>query len=111
MRLTHNDDVLALVADRMRAIGDPLRLRLLSLLRERDATVGELTALVGASQQNVSHHLAVLYRDGILTRRKEGRKVWYSLHDETVSAVCDAVCESVTRQAAGPNHVAHGGVR
>lgn len=99
------EDVLEMVAERMRAMGDPMRLRLLSVLRERDATVGQLVERLGGSQQNISHHLSVLYHDGILARRRDGRNVWYSLQDETVSAVCDAVCDSVTERALGRNNV------
>ena len=95
------DAVLEMVAGRMRAMGDPMRLRLLSILRDRDATVGQLVEGLATSQQNVSHHLSVLHSDGIVRRRKEGRHVWYSLHDATVSAICDAVCDSVTRRALG----------
>jgi len=104
-----NDEILKMVAERMRAMGDPMRLRLLSILRERDATVGQLVEVLGTSQQNISHHLLVLHDDGILRRRKDGRKVWYSLEDPTVSAVCDVVCDSVTRRALGFEAVATAG--
>ena len=90
------DEMVEMVAKRMRVIGDPVRIRILSLLREQEATVGELTERIGTTQQNISRHLAVLHGDGIVRRRREGRKVWYSLRDGTVSAICDSVCDSVT---------------
>ena len=54
------DELAELIARRLRAIGEPMRIRLLDRLRDGEATVSELTQATGASQQNVSKHLAVL---------------------------------------------------
>ena len=89
------DDLVDLIARRFRAIGEPLRIRLLDVLREGEATVGELADALGASQQNVSKHLTVLADAGILTRRKEGTRVYYAIADETVLGLCEDVCGSV----------------
>jgi hypothetical protein len=55
-----SDDLVELIADRFRALAEPTRIKLLDRLREREATVLELTALVGTTQQNVSKHLNLL---------------------------------------------------
>jgi DNA-binding transcriptional ArsR family regulator len=92
------DDLAELIARRFRAIGEPMRIRLLDQLRDGEATVGDLSAALAASQQNVSKHLAVLADAGILGRRKEGNRVYYRIVDEGVFALCEAVCGSVQQQ-------------
>jgi DNA-binding transcriptional ArsR family regulator len=92
------DDLVELIARRFRAIGEPMRIRLLDQLRDGEATVGQLSEALTASQQNVSKHLAVLTDAGILGRRKDGNRVYYRIVDEGVFALCEAVCGSVQEQ-------------
>lgn len=92
------DDLLALVAERFRALGEPTRIKLLERLREGEATVLDLTELVGTTPQNVSKHLGVLLRTGIVARRKQGNYVYYRVADETVFHLCELVCGGVERQ-------------
>lgn len=92
------DDLADLIARRFRVIGEPMRIRLLDRLRDGEATVNELTSATGASQQNVSKHLAVLAEAGIVGRRKAGNHVYYWIADEAVFALCDQVCGSLQQQ-------------
>jgi DNA-binding transcriptional ArsR family regulator len=92
------DDLVELIARRFRVIGEPMRIRLLDRLREGEATVGELSEAVAASQQNVSKHLGVLADVGIVDRRKQGNHVYYRVVDEGVFALCEEVCGSVQQQ-------------
>ena len=87
-----------LIARRFRAIGEPMRVRLLDRLRDGEASVNELAEQLGATQQNVSKHLAVLADVGILGRRKEGNRVFYRIVDEGVLRLCEDVCGSVQAQ-------------
>jgi ArsR family transcriptional regulator len=89
------DELVELIARRFRAVGEPLRIRLLDSLRTREATVGELAGRLDASQQNVSKHLAVLAEAGVVGRRKEGNRVYYRIADEGVLDLCEEVCGSV----------------
>jgi DNA-binding transcriptional ArsR family regulator len=91
-------DLVELIARRFRVIGEPMRIRLLDRLREGEATVGELSEALDASQQNVSKHLAVLAEVGILGRRKQGNRVYYRVVDEGVFALCEDVCGSLQQQ-------------
>ena len=88
------DDLAELVARRFRVLAEPMRIRLLDRLRDDEATVGELSTALGASQQNVSKHLAVLAEAGLLGRRKDGNRVYYRIIDESVFALCEQVCGS-----------------
>ncbi len=102
MALTHPlpEPLIELIAQRFRALGEPMRIRILERLREAPSTVGELAAAVDTSQQNVSKHLSVLSSVGIVTRRREGTTAWYEIGDETVLRICDEVCGAVQKQVA-----------
>lgn len=93
-----SDDLVDLIARRFRVLGEPVRIKLLDRLRGGEASVNELTEALGASQQNVSKHLAVLTDGGIVGRRKEGTHVYYRIIDEGVFALCEQVCGSLEQQ-------------
>ncbi len=92
------DPVIELVAARFRVLGEPMRIRILEHLREREASVQELTEEIGSSQQNISKHLGVLHQAGVLSRRRDGNFVRYAIADEGVFALCDQVCGGLERQ-------------
>jgi DNA-binding transcriptional ArsR family regulator len=92
------EPLIELVAQRFRVLGEPMRIKLLDQLREGDATVGELQEALGASQQNVSKHLAVLRAAGMVSRRKDGNHSRYSVSDPSVFELCEQVCGGVRRQ-------------
>jgi DNA-binding transcriptional ArsR family regulator len=92
------DDLVELIARRFRALSEPTRIKLLDRLREGEATVLELTALIGTSEQNISKHLGVLNRAGIVARHKRGNFSHYSIADEGVLALCEQVCGSLQRE-------------
>jgi len=92
-----SDRLVELVADRFRVLGQPLRIKLLNQLRLGEATVQQLTAAVGGVQQNVSQHLAVLHQAGIVSRRKDGTRVWYALIDPNIPPLLEHAENSITR--------------
>lgn len=94
------EPLVELVAQRFRLIGEPMRIRLLDRLRYEEQSVGELGEALGASQQNVSKHLASLHQAGIVSRRKEGNRVVYSISDESIFALCEIVCGGLQSQVA-----------
>jgi DNA-binding transcriptional ArsR family regulator len=98
---THNalpEPLIELVAQRFRVLGEPMRIKLLDSLREGPATVGELQAALGGSQQNVSKHLGILYAAGMVSRTKLGNHARYTISDPSVFDLCDQVCGGVRRQ-------------
>ena len=90
-----NDKTLDLVAQRFRVLGDPVRLRLLNALNAGERSVADLVEELGASQANVSKHLGVLLRSGLVRRRKEGLFVYYACADPSVFQICNVVCGSL----------------
>ena len=91
-----NEKTLQLIAERFRLLGDPVRLRLLQTLEQREMSVADLVAATGAAQANVSKHLQLLLRGGLVQRRREGLFVFYSVTDPRVFELCDVVCGSLT---------------
>ena len=102
------DDLAELIARRFRALSEPLRVRILDLLREGELSVNALADRLGAGQQNVSKHLAVLVDAGMLVRRKDGVHVYYRIADEGVLALCEQVCGALQTQFATLNALVSG---
>ncbi|MGZ5337264.1 MAG: ArsR/SmtB family transcription factor [Solirubrobacterales bacterium] len=97
------------IAERFRVLGEPMRINLLEALREGEATVGELQETIGASQQNVSKHLGVLLRAGIVSKRKQGNFSVYSIADPVVFALCEEVCGGLRRELEELDSLLQGG--
>jgi DNA-binding transcriptional ArsR family regulator len=79
-----------LVAKYFRGLGDPIRLRILELLRsEGELTVGDLVTRLGLPQPKVSNHLACLRWCGFVDARRDGRMVYNRIADSRVTAMLD----------------------
>jgi DNA-binding transcriptional ArsR family regulator len=89
------DPLLDEIAARFRLLGEPLRLKLLAALSTSERSVGDLVSLTGANQPNVSKHLAALAQGGLVSRRKAGTTIYYTLTDMRILALCDAVCATI----------------
>lgn len=87
-----NDEALEMIAKRFRLMSEPMRLKILHTLGDREMNVSELVAETGANQANVSKHLGILYEGGVVSRRKEGLTVNYRVTDKTIFELCDVVC-------------------
>ena len=85
-------EALELIAARFRLLSEPMRLRILAALGDREMTVGELVEALGAGQPNISKHLALMLDAGVLRRRKEGLSAYYSIGDATVYRLCKLGC-------------------
>lgn len=89
---------MTLIAERFRVLGDALRLKLLHLLGNQEMSVGTLVEASGASQANVSKHLQILLRAGLVQRRKEGLQALYKVADPSIFQLCDLVCGRLSEQ-------------
>src|SRR6516162_6178549 len=88
------DELAELIARRFRALGDPLRVRVLDQLRDDELSVNALADRLAAGQQNVSKHLALLADAGMVSRRKDGNRVYYRIADPAIFDLCEQVCGS-----------------
>ncbi|MFP3948148.1 MAG: ArsR/SmtB family transcription factor [Longimicrobiales bacterium] len=91
-------ELLALVAERFRALAEPARLQILSSLREGEKSVTELVDGTGLGQANASKHLQLLHSLGFVDRRRDGVYVLYSLAGEDVFKLCDIMCGRIEEE-------------
>jgi len=89
------------VAAYFQALSEPTRLQILNLLRQREHKVGELAQLCGYTSANISRHLAMLTKHGLVARQSRGTSVYYRIADESIYALCDLVCGTIARQLEG----------
>jgi ArsR family transcriptional regulator len=82
-------------AGRLRALGDPTRLRILDRVARGEQCVCQLAAAIDVPQPLLSHHLKILRRAGLITRRKEGRWNYYALNRERLEACVCALEEAL----------------
>jgi DNA-binding transcriptional ArsR family regulator len=93
-----NDTMTELVAKRFRALGEPMRLRILQALEDGEKPVGDIVDLLEASQPNISKHLKALCQEGLVNRRRKGLNVCYSIADPVVFQMCALICRSAVQQ-------------
>lgn len=82
------------LARMFKALGDPTRVRLLSLIAaqpEREACICDLIHPVGLSQPTVSHHMKQLVDAGLVVREQRGRWAFYRVVEETLTALSGAL--------------------
>ena len=86
------------IAARFQLLADPSRLRILHTLADGERNVGEIITHTGLEQANVSKHLALLLKEGILSRRKEGLFAYYRIVDPTIFKLCTVVCKGLEKK-------------
>ena len=100
--------VFELAAELFAVLATPMRLRVLSALCVREKSVNELLLEIDTTQPNLSQHLAVLYRTGVLAKRKEGTQVIYRVQSEKAVALCRSVCTQIAIELDEPDAVPAG---
>ena len=88
------------LAGLLRAVADPTRLRLLSLVAwsaDQEACICDLTGPVGLAQPTVSHHMKILVEAGLLTREQRGRWAYYRLVEGAADAIAGALLRPLQR--------------
>ena len=91
-------EVFEALAERMKALADATRLRILKTLKTGERCVSDIAEELDGSQANISKHLKVLQHAGFVTSRKEKGRVFYHLADKAVMKVCDMMCGSLADQ-------------
>ncbi len=76
-----SDDLIAVVAETFHVLGDPTRLKILYLLKKHTCCVRDLAILTEVSESAISHHLRLLKDRHLVTQRREGTTIYYSLSD------------------------------
>lgn len=86
-------------AELFAVLATPIRLRIISELCQGEKNVGQLLERIGVSQPNMSQHLNIMYRAGLVGKRRQGSQMFYRIADESTVRVCRAVCTQVAMDA------------
>ncbi len=88
-------------AEFFRTLGHPARIRVLELLAEGDKPVHELLASIAIEASNLSQQLGVLREEQLVTTRREGKQIFYSIASAEAMAVLQVLYELYCNQAKG----------
>jgi DNA-binding transcriptional ArsR family regulator len=94
------DEVFDKAAELFAVLSTPIRLRIISQLCQGEKNVGQLLESIDVAQPNMSQHLNMMYRSGVLGKRRQGAQIFYRIADETAVVVCRAVCTQVAMDVA-----------
>lgn len=81
-----------------KGLAEPKRLLIINALRDGERSVGDICDDLGLQQANVSQHLAVLRDKGLVTTRKDGQRVFYSLSSDKIIQAVDLLREVMAEQ-------------
>jgi ArsR family transcriptional regulator, virulence genes transcriptional regulator len=98
MSKTFDITIYELQAEVSKTLAHPLRLVILHCLKDGEKTVNDLTQITGASQSNVSQHLALMRQRQIVKTRKAGSNIYYRVASPKISQACDMVREVLMEQ-------------
>lgn len=84
-------DKLELAASKLRAIAHPMRIAIIDLLNEKQLSVTEIYEKLDIEQASASHHLNILKSKGVLASRRNGKKIYYSLKNQTLSEIIECI--------------------
>ena len=99
------DRVFDSVAELFSVLSTPIRLKIISAVCNGEKNVSELLSEIDTTQPNMSQHLSMLYRSGVLAKRREGTQMYYRLQSERVATLCRAVCTQVAIELESESHV------
>jgi DNA-binding transcriptional ArsR family regulator len=98
MRKDFDMTIYELQAEVSKTMAHPLRLAILHYLKDGEKTVNDITQITGASQSNVSQHLALLRQRQIVKTRKAGSSIYYRVASPKISQACDMIREVLMEQ-------------
>lgn len=87
------------VAELFAVLSEPTRLRILQMLQDGPASVGEIVKTLGMKQANASKQLGILHQAGVLGREKAGNSAVYSIRMPLIFDLCGLVCQNLREEA------------
>jgi len=85
------------LAECLKVLTHPVRIRILEELKGRSVCVSELCHRIGASQSNISQHLTLLRYQGWIKKRRETVYNYYSLSNKNISSALEEICEIISQ--------------
>ena len=89
------DQVFDTVAAYFSVLSEPTRLKIMHAVCDAEQTVSQIVIATGGTQTNISRHLGLMYRQGVLLRRRDGNQIFYRVADETMVELCRSVCNRI----------------
>lgn len=93
-----NDELFQLMAQRFKVMSEPVRLKILQLLKDEELSVGDIAERIGLKHGTASSNLVALSKAGLVSCRREGTKVYYRLTNEMVIKICDIACDCIKNE-------------
>lgn len=90
-----DEDEIYDLSDLFKVFGDSTRLKILFVLFEQEMCVCDLAEILNMTQSAISHQLKVLKQSKLVTNRREGKSIFYSLADDHVRSIIAQGCEHV----------------
>ncbi len=94
-------ELVELRADILKALAQPTRLKIIDFLRDGERCVCEIFPAIGEEQSNTSRHLNMMLAAGVLSRRKEGLKIYYAIKHQEILDVVDTITHIVKQEISG----------
>jgi DNA-binding transcriptional ArsR family regulator len=96
--MNYSEELIDRIAEIFKVMSEPMRLKILDSLRHGEKNVSELIKLTGSQQANVSKHLGIMKKAGVVTARRKGLNIYYSLKEKRFFTICDSVCEYLAKR-------------
>jgi len=97
--------IFQLHAEICKTLSNPIRLEILTMLRDGKKSVNEIAALTGVRQATISQHLAVLRQRGVVSTRREGINVYYDVANPKITKACDLMREVLFEHITAMNEI------
>ena len=90
-----NPEILELISRRLKAMSEPIRLKILQCLRDGERSVGDVAARLDLKHGTASANLVAMQKAGLVVSRREGNRVIYRIGSDLVFKICDSVCAAL----------------
>ena len=102
-RMRPTEEHLQRAAELFGVLATPVRLQIIGELCGSEQNVSHLLTAINVSQPNISRHLSVLYRAGVVARRRSGAQMFYRIANDSVVMICKAMCTELGAPAGTDN--------
>lgn len=89
------DEIFGEVAEYFSVMSEPTRLKIIHAICQSERTVSEIVEATGSTQSNISRHLGLMHRHGLVARRREGNQIYYQMADDTLAELCRTACNRI----------------
>lgn len=89
------------LADVLKSLAQPTRLKIIDFLRDGERCVCEIFPAIGEEQSNTSRHLNLMVSAGVLSRRKEGVKIFYAVKYPEILEIVELARQIMTQEISG----------